>query len=57
MKCAICERKTNWNESYGRPTFIVCPHCFNILEKNNKNALFTILTIGTMKENLKNKKG
>lgn len=56
MKCAICERKTDWDESYGRPTFIVCPHCYNILRKDNKNALDTILKIGTIKEDLEEKK-
>lgn len=56
MKCAICERKTNWDASYGRPTFIVCPHCYNILRKDNKNALDTILKIGTIKEDLEEKK-
>ena len=56
MRCCICERKTNWDESYGRPTFIVCPHCYNILRKNNKNALDVILKIGIIKEDLKNEK-
>lgn len=55
MKCAICERKTNWDESYGRPTFIVCPYCFSILRKDNKNALDTIIKIGTIKEDLEEK--
>lgn len=56
MKCTICGRKTNWDESYGRPTFIVCPYCYNILRKNNKNALDVILKIGIIKEDLKNEK-
>lgn len=56
MKCAICKRKTDWNESYGRPTFIVCPYCFNILRKDNKNALDTIIKIGIIKEDLEEKR-
>ena len=28
MKCAICGKKTNWDESYGYIDFIICPHCF-----------------------------
>ena len=55
MKCAICKRKTDWDESYGRPTFIVCPYCYNILRKDNKNALDTILKIGMIKEDLEEK--
>jgi hypothetical protein len=56
MKCCICKRKTNWDESYGRHTFIVCPYCYSILRKNNKYALDTILKIGMIKEDLENKK-
>lgn len=52
MKCAICKRKTDWDESYGRPTFIVCPYCYNILRKDNRNALDTIIKIGIIKEEL-----
>lgn len=29
MKCKICKQKTNWNSSFGRREFIVCPNCFN----------------------------
>ena len=56
MKCAICKRKTDWDESYGRPTFIVCPYCYNILRKDNNNALDTILKIGIIKKDLEEKK-
>ena len=55
MKCAIFKRKTDCDESYGRPTFIVCPYCYNILRKDNKNALDTILKIGMIKEDLEEK--
>lgn len=33
MKCAICGRKTNWDESYGYEEFIVCPRCFDNVRK------------------------
>lgn len=33
MKCNICHRKTNWDESYGHEEFIVCPCCFISLRK------------------------
>ena len=56
MKCCICKRKTDWDESYGRSTFIVCPHCYSILKKKKKNALDTILKIGMIKEDLKREK-
>lgn len=31
MKCNICRRKTNWDESYGYKEFIVCPCCHKSL--------------------------
>ena len=34
MKCAICKRKTNWDESYGYADFIVCPKCFEEIHKH-----------------------
>ena len=34
MKCAICRRKTNWDESYGYADFIVCPKCFEEIHKH-----------------------
>lgn len=27
MKCKLCYKKTNWDSSIGRPTFIVCNRC------------------------------
>lgn len=34
MKCAICGKKTNWDESYGYDEFIVCPRCFLNIRKS-----------------------
>ena len=33
MKCEICKKATNWDISYGKPNFIVCPDCFERLAK------------------------
>lgn len=45
MKCAICGRKTNWDESYGYRNFIVCPCCYNLLKETLKDDSFTTLEI------------
>ena len=38
MKCAICNKKTNYDKSYGIDEFIVCSHCYERLSKyNSKN--------------------
>ena len=59
MKCDICGHKTNWDESYGRESFIVCPSCHDkiakIVSKGSKKypqitALEIILKIGQIKE-------
>ena len=61
MKCKICKRKTNWDESYGRDCFIVCPSCHiqisNAIHNARKHnasdrviALEVILEIGDIKE-------
>ena len=34
MKCAICGKETNWDESYGYNEFIVCPRCFSNIRKS-----------------------
>ena len=34
MKCAICKRKTNLDESFGYSDFIVCPKCFAEIHNN-----------------------
>ena len=64
MKCNICGNKTNWDESYGRETFIVCPACHNRIAKTIKNstnykyyrvtALEVILEISYIKEEKEN---
>ncbi len=50
MKCKICNRKTNWNESYGYEEFIVCPSCHNTLYytmgKNSLKTMDIIFTLG-----------
>ncbi len=51
MKCKICGHKTDWDSSYGRENFIVCPTCHremtNTINKlRNENCLSE--TIATM---------
>lgn len=31
MKCAICKKTTSWDESFGHPSFIICPKCYKEL--------------------------
>ena len=31
MKCKVCKKRTNWDESYGYDDFIVCCNCFDRL--------------------------
>lgn len=61
MKCKICGRKTNWNESYGKENFIVCPICHDKIAKVISNitdnhpyaklaACEVIIEIGYLKE-------
>lgn len=61
MKCKICGNKTDWDSSYGREKFIVCPTCFNKILKSVNNCkkykfspesttLEIILKIGRIKE-------
>ena len=61
MKCKICGRKTNWDESYGKENFIVCPACHDriaevISNVTNKHryakvaACEVIIEIGYLKE-------
>ena len=44
MICHICKKKTTWNKSYGRRSFIVCPKCFDkmCIEQFNGNDIKTI---------------
>ena len=60
MKCKLCEEKTNWDESYGRPKFIICPSCLKRIGKviktstnykySDVTALYVILEMGFIKE-------
>ena len=37
MKCIICNKKTNWDESFGAKDYIVCPTCYwKIVKKIEK---------------------
>jgi len=49
MKCKICHSKTNWDESYGKSNFIICPACFERLaEKTGQKfpeAQYIIMSI------------
>lgn len=67
MKCKLCKRKTDWDESYGRPCFIVCPSCHRKITKmigkfQNENCLpetiatMLILEMGYIKEEREEKK-
>lgn len=61
MKCKLCGRKTNWNESFGKENFIVCPKCHDriatiISEITNNHpyskvaATSVIIELGYLKE-------
>jgi len=54
MKCKICKRKINYNNSIGRDTFLVCTTCIQNIKKRtcleNMDVLNTILAIGFMME-------
>ena len=47
MKCDVCKRSTDWDESYGKSNFIICPTCFERLakaiEKEDKNLIMNII--------------
>ena len=45
MKCAICNCKTNWDESFGYDEFIVCPRCFNKIREMCNNDTSKALDI------------
>lgn len=57
MKCEICGRKINWDNSYGRSDFLICHPCFEHLHKEyGWTAFHVILEIGAMKEEEKMRK-
>ena len=60
MKCQICGRRTNWNESFGRESFIVCPkcerairHCF---DNNYLQSFNLIMVLGELREEYEKEK-
>ena len=66
MKCKMCGHKTDWNTSYGRENFIICPSCHrrmtNVINKfRNEDCLsetiatMVILEIGFVREERKKK--
>jgi len=44
MKCKVCDKKTNWDNSVGRPCYIVCNHCVESIAKAN-NRKFSEITM------------
>lgn len=55
MRCNVCKHNTNWDESYGYPSFIVCPLCMNKLTQvlSWDKAMAAIFTIGSIKQEKK----
>ena len=62
MKCAMCKEKTDWDSSFGKESFIVCPECHkkiaSLIERNkdkfSSNVIATeiILAIGFTREGI-----
>lgn len=56
--CQVCGNETDWDSSYGKENFVVCPHCFNhIMEKQNTTAwtvLETLFAISDVRTDCKN---
>ena len=60
MKCKICGKKTDWDTSYGKEKFIVCPSCHrriaNVIkistnyEYSDVTATYVIIEMGLIKE-------
>jgi hypothetical protein len=54
MKCKVCGKRTNYDESFGRDTFIVCNNCVSDISKICELEKFqvygVILTIGFKRE-------
>lgn len=44
--CAICGNKTEWDESFGKSSFIVCPKCFKKIIKRFREAYSGIDAVG-----------
>lgn len=60
MKCQICKRRTNWNESFGHESFIVCPKCEYRLRqffgKDWFRSIELIMTLGELREEFEKEK-
>jgi len=62
MRCAICKRRTDTDESFGSEKFAICPLCFYSLkdtveaemgkEKSTKATLDIVFKIGRLKEKI-----
>lgn len=56
MKCKLCKKKTDWDSSVGRRSYIVCNHCVkHIAVKHNidfSDITSEIINIGREIENL-----
>lgn len=48
MKCEVCKRKINWDNSVGYEEFIVCNRCVNEMVKNPKDLKWIMKTIFRM---------
>ena len=53
--CQICKVKTDWNESFGYPSFIVCPKCEKRLRDKlgAENTMTAIFTMGDIRKEIK----
>lgn len=48
--CQICGKKTDWDSSFGRANFIVCPKCyFGLHEVLGLKTLGTIFTLSELR--------
>ena len=43
MKCSKCNKKINWDNSFGTKENLMCFDCFNKLVKENGNNLMKVL--------------
>ena len=54
MRCKICNKKTNYDKTVGRDSFLVCNDCVYEITTKTKlrgyNVIDIILAIGFMKE-------
>lgn len=48
--CQICGNETDWDVSFGRENFTVCPHCFERLTDVNPNLDYFFDMIFTMSD-------